>query len=324
MPIVASHTQETHNIPIHFHYMVGNHDWFFHLPGEGWSALRREVVKALALANDPAQPFAHTLDEDAVMAALCRQHRLEAQHGDIHDPVNFQAAKGRDAASLGDAIVIEVVNGFPDRVRRALDLPREHMIYRALKESDNIRPLLALPHYFAMVAEHFATTSQKKKLHQLWEDSCGPLLDLAFVRALDKPWKVDTVDGLQMMFGLQQTLPVRTQGQITKLLQKFRQHESYREQAAREKKLENLAVDYVVYGHTHHAEIVPLAARASEKERHQQMYLNTGTWRRVHEESSVASNTFPYVHFHVMTHAIFYKDDERFGRRYEMWQGTLG
>ncbi|HEX6590746.1 MAG TPA: hypothetical protein VF050_01975 [Moraxellaceae bacterium] len=324
LPVVASHTQETFNIPVHFHYMVGNHDWFYHLRGAGWDRLRGEIKSAMALENNSLRPFAHTLEEDPVIAAICRDHRLHLQHGDIFDEVNFQKSKGRDAASLGDAIVIEILNGFPDRVRRELDLPDDHPLYLAFKEADNIRPLISLPNYFALASHHFGTRTQQQKLMELWEDGCGPLLDLRFVHELDKPWKLDTVDALQAMFTLQRTLPFGMQSQIAKMVEKFSRPETYRKEAAAEAKLKKLEADYVVYGHTHHAEMVPLAVREREQERHEQIYINTGTWRRVHEQTQTLANGFPFVHYHVMTHAIFYKDDERFGRRHEMWQGSLG
>ena len=43
------------------HYMVGNHDWFYHLPGEAYDALRQKLVDQMGLANrgGPALPARH-------------------------------------------------------------------------------------------------------------------------------------------------------------------------------------------------------------------------------------------------------------------------
>lgn len=324
LPVIATHNQEAHSIPIHFHYFVGNHDWFYHLKGPGWDALRSEVKLAMALDNDPQQVFPHLLEESPEVAELCQRHRVHLQHGDIFDAVNYQKEKGRDFASLGDAIVIEILNGFPERVRRELELPADHPLYLAFKEADNIRPILSLPNYFAMATSHFGTHVQRQKIQQLWTEASNPLLDLEFVRRLDKPWEFDTVDALQAMFTLQRNLPMIVQGQLAKFVEKFTPIETYRREAAAETAIRQCHADYVVYGHTHHAEMVPLAVREENGVRHEQIYINTGTWRRVHEQTEGIMNGFPFVHYHVMTYAFFYKDDERFGRRHEVWQGSLG
>lgn len=324
LPIVASHTQQLHQIPIFFHYLVGNHDWFYHLPGPAWTALRADIKAAMGLANNPADIFPHELKENAEIAELCARHRVHLQHGDIFDAMNYQKDKGRDASSLGDAIVIEVLNGFPERVKRELDLQDQHPLYLAFKEADNIRPLLSLPDYFALSSHYFGTPSQQKKIQALWTQASDPLLDLAFVKSLDKPWEIDTVDALQAMFALQKNLPMAAQGQLARFVERFMKPESYRQQAAVIPGIKSAETDFVVYGHSHHAEMVPLAVRDKHGVRHEQIYFNTGTWRRIHERTQAMFNGFPFIHFHVMTYAFFYQGDERFGRRHEMWQGTLG
>ncbi len=40
-------------VPVRIHYMVGNHDWFFHLPGENYNRLRRQIAVHLGLATYP-------------------------------------------------------------------------------------------------------------------------------------------------------------------------------------------------------------------------------------------------------------------------------
>lgn len=324
LPVVASHTGARYSVPVFFHYLVGNHDWFYHLPGAKWDAIRADIARAIGLANNPADVFPHLLTENATIAALCEQHRVHVQHGDIFDAINYQQDKGRNASSLGDAIVIEILNGFPERVKGELGLRDDDPLYRAFKEADNIRPLLALPDYFTMAAHHFGTGRQQKKIQQLWAEASNPFLDLPFVRSLDKPWEFDTVDALQILFSLQKNIPMAVQGQLARFIEKFVKPDTYREQAAAEPDIRNGRADFVVYGHTHRAEMVPLAVRESGRETHQQVYINTGTWRRIHEQTLQNITDFPFVHFHVMTYAFFYRGDERFGRRFEMWQGNLG
>ncbi len=351
LPIIASHTGQPHTIPIHFYYMVGNHDWFFHLPGTPWSSLRQELIDAIGLSQSAEEIFPHTLAESVHLQALCQAHHVYLQHGDVFDDVNYRADVGRDAASLGDAIVIEVLNGFPERIRQVLNLAFHDPLYLALKEADNIRPLLSVPDYYLMVIKYFATKSQGQKIKALWSEACTPFLELPFVRSLDRPWHLDPVDKLQIVFSLQKNLSLQFQTMVANLLQRFSVPSSYHDQAMLD--IKKYGAQYSVYGHTHHAEMVPLwvekmpvakfngvdtshhldnttwaDALRGDDNGHQQtrdvIAFNSGTWRPFHQPTTLRRNVFPYVSFHVMTHLFFYKDDERFGRRYEMWQGSLG
>src|SRR3972149_5857906 len=41
---------------VRFHYMVGNHDWYYHLKGEAFDNIRREIIDTMGLSNPPS-PF---------------------------------------------------------------------------------------------------------------------------------------------------------------------------------------------------------------------------------------------------------------------------
>ena len=38
-------------VSVRLHYMVGNHDWYYHLPGPAFEAIRQEIVEAFGLSN---------------------------------------------------------------------------------------------------------------------------------------------------------------------------------------------------------------------------------------------------------------------------------
>jgi hypothetical protein len=76
---------------------------------------------------------------------------------------------------------------------------------------------------------------------------------------------------------------------------------------------------FVVYGHTHGPEVVPL--RAPDPPGPPRLYFNTGTWRAVH--TRVRDGSQQFGGYHVMTYVAFFKGDERKGRAYESWTGTL-
>jgi hypothetical protein len=79
----------------------------------------------------------------------------------------------------------------------------------------------------------------------------------------------------------------------------------------------------VVHGHTHRYEVVPLDVSMKGKTRFDQLYLNTGTWRCVHEQARSRPADHEFVGYSVMTYAAFFKPDERRGRRFETWSGSL-
>ncbi len=131
------------SVDVRVHYMVGNHDWFYHLRGSAFNRMREQVVTALGLANPADKPFPHDPSESEALTEVMDAHRVLARHGDVYDPFNFEET--RDASSLGDAIVIDLLNRFPMTVEKRLrkDLPAETL--NGLKEIDNVRPLTSIP-----------------------------------------------------------------------------------------------------------------------------------------------------------------------------------
>ena len=66
-------------IRVGIHYMVGNHDWFYHLTGADYHPLRRKVSDALGLDNDPDAPFPHDQEESARLDGMLRDHGVLAR-----------------------------------------------------------------------------------------------------------------------------------------------------------------------------------------------------------------------------------------------------
>jgi UDP-2,3-diacylglucosamine pyrophosphatase LpxH len=81
-------------------------------------------------------------------------------------------------------------------------------------------------------------------------------------------------------------------------------------------------IQYVVYGHTHDPLEKPLRTVPSSPAPLQQVYLNTGTWRMRHWK---ATQDDSFISWKNMTYVIFYRDDERTGRKadFETWTGAL-
>ena len=94
--------------------------------------------------------------------------------------------------------------------------------------------------------------------------------------------------------------------------------------ALKERAFKNRSVRYVVYGHTHDHEIVPLDASFQGNQRFDQMYFNSGTWRRVHRLAKAHPDEHEFMAYNVMTYLSFFKGDERKGRPFACWSGALG
>lgn len=155
-------------VKVHIHYLVGNHDWFYHLPATPYNTIRQSVVQAMGLANPSDIPFPHDPMESDVISRIYEEHRVLGRHGDIFDQFNYE--QDRNASSLGDAIVIELLNRFPGEVERQIgaELPRDCI--SGLKEIDNVRPLLIVPVWIeGLLRRTCPDPSVAKKVKQIWD-----------------------------------------------------------------------------------------------------------------------------------------------------------
>ena len=94
--------------------MVGNRDWFFHLPLAVLTPVRQLIAERFALANAFDQPFPHDVSENEELLLTMRRHKVTARHGDLYDPLAFEG--DRDCSSLDDAMVIELIDRFAAEV----------------------------------------------------------------------------------------------------------------------------------------------------------------------------------------------------------------
>jgi hypothetical protein len=101
-------------VKVHLHYMIGNHDWHYHLPDPAFNNLRAEIVEAFGSSNSP-MAFSFELKGSAELSNLLTHHKVYAQHGDMKDSFNYNKNKGRDASSLADAFVVEILTSSPTR-----------------------------------------------------------------------------------------------------------------------------------------------------------------------------------------------------------------
>jgi len=318
-------TREQHPVKVNIHYMVGNHDWFYRLPGPSFDLLRQSIVRHLGLANRPDQPFPHDPHESETLLETMRRHKVFARHGDIYDPFNFEG--DRNVSSLGDAIVVELLNRFPAVVEEEMGADLPDAAFYGLREIDNVRPLLLVPVWIDGILERTCAFPElRKRVKLIWDRLADQFLENAFVRERDTWNPNDLVDNLQRVLKFSKRISVGWAASLLSYVNGLRgqDSESYANHALAEQDFRNRRAKHIVYGHTHYAESVPLDASYAEGYVLNQNYFNSGTWRRVHRQTTLAPSEHEFLPSDVMTYLTFFQADERKGRPYETWSGTLG
>ena len=125
---------EKRGVPFAITYVIGNHDWLINR----YESCREMVSTRLGLVGAGGTPFPTEVFDG--------KYRVLARHGDIYDKFNYMG--NRDASSIGDAIVIELLNRYPREVGQRLDAlvqqgrvtaDEQQKITEQLRELDNIR-----------------------------------------------------------------------------------------------------------------------------------------------------------------------------------------
>jgi UDP-2,3-diacylglucosamine pyrophosphatase LpxH len=309
-------------VPVRIHYLVGNHDWMYHLRGARFDGMRRLLVQQMGLANRPDAPFPHDAHESDELLEVLRRHRVLLRHGDIYDPVNFPG--DRDRASLGDAIVIDLLTRFGCEVQRKMDdLPPA--VIAALREIDNVRPLLMVPVWLSGVLDRATPLpGLRTRIKRIWDGLVDEFLALDLIREQDTWNPAEAVDGLQRALKFSQRLSLESASTMGKWLSGLRTGDgSYARNALAEPEFRNRRAKHIVYGHTHAAETIPLDASFADNFVLNQVYFNSGTWRRVHRPTCFDPSEHEFVPTETMTYLAFFQGDERSGRPFETWSGTL-
>ena len=312
-------------LPVRIHYMVGNHDWFYHLSGPRFDALRKVLIARMGLANRPERPFPHDPVESEELLHLMRRHKVTARHGDLFDPLNFEG--DRDTSSLGDVIVVELVNRFAAEVEARLGNELPGATIAGLRELDNVRPLLLIPVWIdGLLARTCPHPAMRKRVKTIWDRLAEEFLAIDFVRQRDTWCPFDVLDGLQRALTFSKRLSIGWASSIVQWLHQIRgaETDSYYPHALSEADFRNRRAKHIVYGHTHAAESIPLDASYAEGFVLDQVYFNAGTWRRIHRPTQLAPGQHEFIASDALNFLAFYQGNERGGRPYETWSGTLG
>jgi len=321
----ALNAKEQVTVPVRIHYMVGNHDWYYHIPGPAFDQIRQEIITAFGLAN-PNSPFPHEVKDSETLQRLFASYKVFAQHGDLYDSFNYCNDRGRDAATLGDAFAIEVLNRFPVMAQQRLEAELPPGILESLRELVNVRPALATPLWISgQLRQNNVSLADQKKIKDVWDELSDEFLALPFVRAADKKFKLDVVDGLKLIVKLTDRFSFKDIDELVVWIRKqFWSGEiTFAKHALKEHAFLNRTAQFIVYGHTHHHEIVPLDSIPSMPRPTNQMYMNSGTWHTYYDLAVFKPEEQKFIPYQVLSYLSFFKDDEREGRRFETWSGAF-
>ncbi len=319
-----SQSRERIPIPVRFHYMVGNHDWYYHLNGEAFDGIRREICEKMGLCN-PASPFPYDASESALISDLFERYRVYGRHGDCFDKFNYDREKGRDHATLGDAFTMDVCNRFPVEVQieHGNDLPAG--IVDSLRRITNVRPALAAPLWISgQIKNHAGNSALENDLKKIWDRLADEFLQLDFVRQADKAFELDVVDAMEVVVKLTKRTSFSTINDIAMWVRNrmWDVEKSFARYALDEPAFKKSKARYVVYGHTHHHEIVPLDIEGGIPHAMSQVYFNSGTWHSYFDLAIHNPKEQKFVPYQALTYITFFTPEEHGERQFETWTGV--
>jgi hypothetical protein len=303
--------------------MIGNHDWYYHLKGEAFDLVRREIIEKMGLSN-PESPFPYDESESPLLKDLFDQYKVVAYHGDRYDKFNFDREKGRDAGTIGDAFTMDVCNRYPIEAQIQYGDRLPAGIVDSLRRISNIRPVLAAPLWISgQIKSHAGTRAVENKLKKVWDGIAAEFLELDFVRKADKAYRFDMVDTLQLIIKISGHASFSTINDVVLWVRKkmWGVKHSFASHALQEPTFINKQNQFVVYGHTHQYEIIPLGMDAAPHAE-SQVYFNSGTWHSYYDLAIKNPKEQQFVPYQALTYVTFFRPDEHDGRRFETWSGA--
>lgn len=304
-------------IPFSMEYLPGNHDRLVNMCGKAIKA----VSEFLGIENSLGSSFP--------VWKLWEDHRAFARHGEIYDPLNYEA-DGK--ASLGDAIVIELLSRFSEETKKEFSSGDASGMLAELSEIDNVRPLIDIPAYINGVCRKHGGDDVARRVKKIWDRLASEFVKLAFISERNKWLRWDIVNTLKATLFMTRKF---SNGRIANLLSNERLRDLFRgdaymaKKAGGEEPLKAGMADFVIYGHTHRQAMVPLTGWDDSGSTHESFYFNTGTWRRVFQKARQGRHRNDFARWNELTFVCIFKDGERVAadgtqRRFETWTASLG
>ncbi len=300
-------------------YVIGNHDWLINR----YPDCRRDVATALGLPDVRTVPLFPTelFDPD---------YRTIARHGDIYDTYNYSG--DRDKSSIGDAVVVELLNRFPldaEEKLAALVLDGEitpdqrDEVVTDLRELDNIRPIFDAASWILMTSDKAGNDSVRQVLKETWQSRVDAFCEAPFIKQMS----TDSCDQIRAGLQLSSHISARLLEALAQLKARFwpsGPEGPHLKSAFWEGKIRSGEADYVIYGHTHQHVITPLDHLLVNNRSRDMIYFNTGTWRQTWNKVAFDKVNREFVGWKVLTYVAFYRQEENGDHSFEVWNGVLG
>lgn len=330
LPEKIAHRRRIAPGKIRFDYLLGNHDWLINR----YRSARQRVVEALGLERSWIERGLPTEFPWTEVQEAARPYGVVARHGDVYDPLNYDRAAGRDASSVGDAVVVELISRLPEEVQAALlGHPGGEAIVGRLRQIDSVRPLTLIPEWVVRTAAEAGGDEPEvlRAVRRGIRNSIDAFRRSAayrdFCRRSLAPWQRFYLN--RVLFTLRREeisrVPslaecvVRVAGAVRSL--RGSPISEYGARALGERLPDGARPRVVVYGHTHKTETVPLGRNADGTER---FYLNTGTWQQVWERGRTGVPDGHFAGWREMTYVVIYPaDGPDQTHTFETWTGTL-
>ncbi len=316
-------------------YIPGNHDRLVNK----YSSLRVEVCKCLGIPLDqhnPAEPFPHEYED--------LRYGVFARHGHEFDIFNYESGASYtmpdyERVPIGDPMTTELVARLPYEADlylhgQGMSEAERQPIKARLQEIENVRPLSATIEWLLYRVQQEEDAIVREAIEAAIVQSVEIFNGLNYVKLWYERhdrWEnpMDEADKIQTLLFLLSKFRLSALNDILHLVDKvkglgFLAKDDLLAAAPQELAPLDPRFHYVVHGHTHDPLVAALRAdpAPSGDSPLDQVYLNTGTWRARYYQGSVDNS---FMSWKNMTYVIFYRDDERTGRKadFETWTGAL-
>lgn len=289
-------------------YLPGNHDRLVNI----YPRIRCLTQKILGIAVNGGTVDGFSENNWHFRNAYAdKEHSVFARHGHEFDPVNYGCCDkdsliGHSRVPIGDVITTEIAVKIASLLLHILDeLPESderEEIKQIIFGLDNIRPWTSIPGY--LVSKLKGNEVMRVGVKRALLTTLGSFLRIPLVR--EWLWN-NKSRAIRQVWSC-------VQGAWSPWVSDTSSKDRYATSAYQDYVEGEDTFRFVVYGHTHSQEEIPLDLQG-EKE---SFYINTGTWRSVIEPTLQGKD---YASFKTMTYAVFYKSGERRADLFDIWTG---
>jgi hypothetical protein len=215
---------------------------------------------------------------------------------------------------------------FPLEVERQFGNELPPGFLESMRELVNVRPALATPLWVvSQLHQNHVPEDKQRKIKNMRDEMSKAFLKLEFIHESGRSLMMDIVDGLELVIRLTDRVSFRSIDSLGIWIQsKFGSKAvSYAGHALKEEAFLDRSAHFVIYGHTHHHEVVPLDSFPGPLFPINQIYLNSGTWHPYFDHAINHPEEQKFIPNQVITYLSFDMDDQNQVCKFETWSGAF-